>query len=78
MGEKFADPDVKDEVIDRLQDVASNKEPVYPWNILEQMENEEFDKQEARKALRKLRMNNNIVPADGFKGKVELAERLET
>lgn len=78
MAEKFADPDVDEEIVRKIQDVIQMEEPVYPWVILDGMVDEDVERKEARKALRKLRMNNNVVPSGDFKGKLELAERLES
>lgn len=75
MGDTFADPDVSDQILEEVQDITEDQQPVYPWDVLELMEEKGYDKKEARKALRKLRMSNHIVPAPEFKGKVRLAER---
>lgn len=75
---KFADPDVSDQVIEDTQDSIEDKEPVYPWDVLEDMEDMGYEKKEARKALRKLRMSNHAVPTAEFKGKICLAKRYET
>lgn len=75
MGDKFADPKISDQILEELQDTAEDQQPVYPWDLLDLMEEKGYDKKKSRKALRKLRMSNHIVPAPEFIGKVRLAER---
>ena len=75
---KFDNPDVSDQLLEEIQHSIEEKEPVYPWDVLEDMENKGYEKKEARKALRKLRMSNHAVPDGEFKGKICLAKRYET
>lgn len=67
---KFADPDVSDEVVTSVSEQLSEIEPAYPWDLLDAVY---VDTEQARLALRKLRMANEIVPAEPFKGKVRTA-----
>lgn len=73
MSEKFADPDVNRNVIDLVQNITSNQQPVYPWDILDSAESKGYEREEARRALRKLKINNYIVPTGELVGKVKLA-----
>lgn len=74
MTEKFSEPNVDESVVQLVEDLYREKQPVYPWNVIEIAEYLGIEKQESRKALRKLRLSNKIVPTGEFKGKQRLAE----
>lgn len=70
----FANPDVDEEAVDAVRDAARAVDGAYPWDLLDAAERRGIDREEARKALRRLRLANAIVPAGEFIGRVRLAE----
>ena len=74
MPEKFGHPDVAEGTVTLVERTAESEGPTEPWTILEKVAEEGVDKNEARKALRGLKMSNKIVPAGDFTGKVRLVE----
>ncbi len=72
MGEKFADPDVDETTKDRMRELACSHGPTEPWVLLDQAEEDGIHKRDARRALRGLKLSNEIVPADDLTGKVQL------
>lgn len=75
MADTFGNPELSDQILDDLQNITEGKQPAYPWDILESMEEMGYERKEARKALRKLHISNHIVPAEPFVGEIRLAER---
>jgi hypothetical protein len=74
MAEKFARPEVRDETIATLRDIARSRGATEPWTLLDLATDEGIEKSDARKALRTLKMANEIVPAGDFSGEVRLVE----
>lgn len=75
MSEKFADPDVPEEIVDAVRDELRKNAPIEPWTLLDRVSNElDVEKQEARKALRSLKLSNKVVPAEDFTGKIRLVD----
>lgn len=74
MPEKFGDPDVTEDTVRLVERIAKSEGPTEPWTILEKVAEKGVDKNEARKALRGLKMSHKIVPAGDFTGKVRLVE----
>lgn len=74
MAEAFADPDIPDETVKLVKNIARSEGPIEPWTLLNKVAVHGIDKSEARKALRELRLSNTIVPAGDFIGKVRLVE----
>lgn len=73
MGEKFADPDVDEATIDRMRELADASGPTEPWELLDQAEEDGIQKGDARRALRSLKLSNEIVPDDDLSGDIRLA-----
>lgn len=70
----FANPDVDDEIVNAVVDYLEDNEKAYPWDIIcDVSESEDIPKKTVRKAIRKLRMPNSIVPAEPFVGELTLA-----
>lgn len=75
MPEKFGDPDVSKNTVRLVQEAAESEGPTEPWTLLDKVAKQEgVDKNEARKALRGLKMSNKVVPAGDFTGKIRLVE----
>lgn len=74
MAEKFGDPDVAEGTVSLVEETAESEGPTEPWTLLDKVAEQGVDKNEARKALRGLKMSNKIVPADDFTGKIRLVE----
>lgn len=74
MPEKFGDPDVAEDTVRLVEEAAESEGPTEPWTLLDKVAEQGVDKNEARKALRGLKMSNKIVPAGDFTGKIRLVE----
>ncbi|MFB6151262.1 MAG: hypothetical protein ABEJ40_05595 [Haloarculaceae archaeon] len=74
MPEKFGDPDVAEGTVRLVEETAESEGPTEPWTLLDKVAEQGVDKNEARKALRGLKMSNKIVPAGDFTGKIRLVE----
>jgi len=74
MPEKFGDPDVAEGTVRLVEQTVESEGPTEPWTILDKVAEQGVDKNEARKALRGLKMSNKIVPAGDFTGKIRLVE----
>lgn len=74
MPEKFGDPDVAEGTVKLVEKTAESEGPTEPWTLLDMVVEQGVDKNEARKALRGLKMSNKIVPAGDFTGKIRLVE----
>lgn len=73
----FADPDIpkKEELIGKIESfIQSQEEKPYPWEVLDYMVSNGYDRGDSRKALRTLRMKNRVVPAGEFVGRIKVAE----
>lgn len=71
----FANPDVDDSIVEAVVAYFDGHEQAYPWDVICSVsEQQEVSKKTVRMAVRKLRMRNEIVPAEPFVGEMELAE----
>jgi hypothetical protein len=70
----FAHPDIDDSVIEATKEYLRQNEPTHPYKVICSVaESECISKNVARKAVRKLRLSNQIVPAEPFRGDIQLA-----
>lgn len=69
----FANPDVDDSIVEAVVAYFERNEQSYPWDVIcDVSEDEGVSKKTVRMAVRKLRMENEIVPAAPFVGELEL------
>lgn len=70
----FANPDVDEEIVTSVISYFQSQETAPPWDaICAVSEEQTVPKKTVRKAVRKLRMQNKLVPAPPFTGCMELA-----
>lgn len=71
----FANPDVDESIVDAVKQYFGEHGSAYPWDVIcDVSESEGVSKKTARKAIRKLRMENRVVPVPPFTGEMGLAE----
>lgn len=69
----FAKPNVKDNVLESTKDYFRKNQPVHPRKVISAVSDEEsVSKNTVRKAVRKLRMENTVVPAEPFIGEMKI------
>lgn len=70
----FANPDVENGIVKAVEEYVDVHERVYPWDVICAVsESEDVPKKTVREAVRKLRMEDTVVPAAPFVGEMELA-----
>lgn len=74
MPEKFSDPDINEDTIQLVEATAKSEGPIEPWALLDKVTEQGVKRNNARKAIRKLKLSKKIVPAEDFTGKLRLVE----
>jgi actin-like ATPase involved in cell morphogenesis len=73
-GDVFDNPEVDEEIVTAVINYLEANKKAYPWDIITVVSKEkEVEKKTVRRALRKLRQDNTIVPAEPFAGEFELS-----
>lgn len=76
--DSFANPAVNTEIVTSVISYFGTYEQAHPWDaICAVAEEQSIPKKTVRKAVRKLRMQNKLVPAPPFTGCIELADELK-
>lgn len=76
MAEKFADPNVDESIVEAIEKYFNEYTVAYPHDAIREVsKSENISKRTARKALRKLKLSHQIVPAKPYIGKMRLADQ---